>query len=88
MSYEDARRLVRRSVQLMSPHLLHGLVVGDVDVDNLLDGIEVDAGDDPLLHDDNDVEDEVLDAEGEAEEALDQERMQEEALDQERMQED
>jgi hypothetical protein len=78
MSYEHAHRLARRSLQVMQSYLLHGVVVGDVDVDNLLDGVEVDDGDDPLLHDHNDGGQEAVDVEEEAEEeALEQGRMEE-----------
>jgi hypothetical protein len=78
MSYEYARRLSRRALQLLEPHLLDGVVVGDVDVDVLLDAVEVDDHEDPMLHDDHVQQDEAFEEEPEAHaEAHDNEGMEE-----------
>jgi hypothetical protein len=78
MSYEYARRLSRRALQLLEPHLLDGVVVGDVDFDVLLDAVEVDDHEDPMLHDDHVQQDEAFEEEPEAHaEAHDNEGMEE-----------
>ena len=55
MSLDRARALSRRALQVLQPHLLDGVVVGDVDIDRLLrEQAEM-----PL--NDNDVENEDVD---------------------------
>jgi hypothetical protein len=53
MSFEHAKRLSRRAHQLLQPHMQHGFLMGDVDLDAVFDNIDVDVQDGVEQEDDD-----------------------------------